>query len=321
MGKKYASSFGLFGQDIYVKDDEAQEKIKQIESKITTRYGTHYRDIIAGNQYTQYYGSDKYEQFNIGEHAGTDSDPYETLEYFFDKLNNGYTDIRCYIDTPGTYIVHKPVHTDAVIHITVRVSGVRIILNDTSAESFVGYNTHWNFKRSSTSVSKVILITPLFNTIYFENSSTLLEGISYDGRILAYGGYMSLQNVDCKQFYSDACNSYIYNLLITNDDVSKSGIIIRRSSQFHISGGGTDFTPLPKNSTDSNCSMIVIENSMATLEFSQNEENTGYYYGIEAKNAFLLITQARYNIFNDYSLHGNTVETSLVVHDTTYLPQ
>ena len=112
---KYVSKFKLYDNEIFIKDKEARQNlvdinnsvenlvndVSDLSNKIEEKYSLHYRRVITGNTYADVRHEVTVDSIEVGNHSGTTSDPYETLDYFFDRLNNGETDIRCYIRQSG----------------------------------------------------------------------------------------------------------------------------------------------------------------------------------------------------------------------------
>lgn len=306
------SKFNVLGQAINVKDVTAREtanaantKATDALSKIPVRYTDHYRDVIAGNTYTH---TDTANSISTGTHTGGAADPFESLDYFFNQLNEGKTDIRCYIDTPGYYVVHKPVITNAVIHITCRVDGVHIVFNDTSTENVAFYNSHWNLQCQTGACE---ISTKLGDMIYWENCATLLSNVVCNQRLQTYGGYLIATGIHYMQFYCDGCNVVLENAICTNTDASNTGLVVRRSSTLRLYGTLTDFNPLSGSGSDN--AMISVEGSVCIIESAQNYVGNKYAHGIIATNSIVVCTANRWQTYSDASTSGNINDNSLIV--------
>ena len=337
---EYVSSFELYGNEILLKDKEARDnlievnknitninnsietmdkELEDVSGKIEEKYSKHYRRHIYGNYYADVRGGVTLEQIKVSEHSGSDNDPYESLDYFFNDLNKGQTDIRCYITQSGTYVVKQPVFRNCIIHITVRANNVRIIWNTESlSEDFVGYNTHVNFKVDE-GYTKCVFLTPNENNqMYFENSAVLIDGVTYDGTIKLYGGYLSMGNSNVGSMELLGCSGYMHDVYITNSDVNKNGIWLRRGSNFIFAGSIADFKSLGSQGNSSKA-MIKCEDCRLTLEYAQNVPSN-YYNGIIADGALIFVTEGRLNSFANNCISGqNLLTNTLVVHSNATL--
>ena len=329
---KYVSKFKLFSNEIFIKDKEARENLDvvnnnlvninnslselennvgDIESRLEEKYSLHYRRVITGNTYADVRGGVTVDSVEVGNHLGTTADAYESLDYFFDRLNNGETDIRCYIRKSGVYVVRKPVARNCVIHITVQADNVTIIFNtDSLIEPFCTYNSHINLKTDN-GFTKCILKTPnQQNQMYFENSAILMDNVVYDGVLKMYGGYISFGNSKCGRLEMLGTSGYLNDILITNQDANNNGIWLRRGCNFIFSGAQADF--VRQGSSGSGNAMLKIEDSTLTLEYAQNV-NSNYYYGINASSSLIFTTNGRISSFANNSNNGNSFDKCLVV--------
>ena len=329
---KYVSKFKLFSNEIFIKDKEARENLDvvnnnlvninnsiselennvgDIESRLEEKYSLHYRRVITGNTYADVRGGVTVDSVEVGNHLGTTADAYESLDYFFDRLNNGETDIRYYIRKSGVYVVTKPVARNCVIHITVQADNVTIIFNtDSLIEPFCTYNSHINLKTDK-GFTKCILKTPnQQNQMYFENSAILMDNVVYDGVLKMYGGYISFGNSKCGRLEMLGTSGYLNDILITNQDANNNGIWLRRGCNFIFSGAEADF--VRQGASGSNNAMLKIEDSTLTLEYAQNV-NSNYYYGINASSSLIFTTSGRISSFANNSNNGNTFDKCMVV--------
>ena len=337
---EYVSKFELYGNEIHLKDKEARDNINvlqrdvsdlvsdvggldanldKVSGMIEEKYSKHYRRHIYGNYYADVRSGVTLEQIKVSEHSGSDNDPYESLDYFFNDLNKGQTDIRCYITQSGTYVVKQPVFRNCIIHITVRANNVRIIWNTESlSEDFVGYNTHVNF-RVDEGYTKCVFLTPNENNqMYFENSAVLIDGVTYDGTIKLYGGYLSMGNSNVGSMELLGCSGYMHDVYVTNSDVNKNGIWLRRGSNFIFAGAIADFKSLGSQGNSSKA-MIKCEDCRLTLEYAQNVPSN-YYNGIIADGALIFVTEGRLNSFANNCISGqNLLTNTLVVHSNATL--
>ena len=338
---EYVSKFALYGKEIHLKDKEVRQNLEEVSTdlntvkervntietnvedisgKIEEKYSLHYRRRIFGNYYADVRGGVTLEQLQIGSHSGTASDPYESLDYFFNDLNRGQTDIRCYITQSGTYVVHKPVFRNCIIHITVQANDVTIIWNDESLiEDFVGYNTHVNFKVDD-GYTKCKFITPNENNqMYYENSAILFDGIDYDGSIKMYGGYLSFGNSNVGSLELLGCSGYVHDVYVTNGNLNKNGIWLRRGSSFIFAGVLSDFQSLNGVGSQDKA-MIKCEDSRLTLEYAQNVPSN-YYNGIISDGSIIFATNSRLNSFASNSVSGsNSLTNTLIVNSNATLP-
>lgn len=306
------TNFSILGQIINIKDPTAREEAENAIntantalSSIPVRYTNHYRDVVNGNTYTH---TDTSETVSTGTHTGGAADPYESMDYFFEMLNRGKTDIRCYIDTPGYYVIHKPVITNAVVHITCRVAGVHLVFNDSSVENVAFYNSHWNIQCTTGACE---LSTKLGSMLYWENCATLLSNVVCNQRLQTYGGYFIATGLHYLQFYCDGTQVVLQNAICTNKVTSNVGLVIRRSSILRLYGTTTDFNGLPSAGTDN--AMISVEGSICIIESAQNYLGTNYYNGIRAVDSIVVCTKARWNTYDNASVNGNVNENSLII--------
>lgn len=303
------SVFNIGGVDINVKDPVARELA---ESSYSTRYLTSHRDVVAGNGYTY---SLTGELVETGNHGGVISDPFESLDYFFERLNKGETDIRCYIDTAGYYIVHKPIFTNNVVHITSRVDGVHIIFNDLVDSSTAIYNSHWNLQCSD---GQLYLHTDQGSMLYFENCMTYGANLVIpDRRLQLYGGGFRVDSMEYMQMYCDNANVVLNNAICTNSDYQSTGLVIRRASFLQLYGEDADFNRIDQDGDDNE--MIALENSIAVIGAAQNYNDTQYQYGINATNSIVICTASRWNSYANCSNDGNITSNSLVINGDTTL--
>lgn len=110
---------------------------------------------------------------------------FKTLDRFLRLLNTTKADIRCYIISPGTYKFTKPTITDAVIHITGTVVGVKL---STDLEELVFYGGHVNF-------NNVMIDLPSGTSHYYDGVLVTFDNVTYTNPVRIYGG--SLDSEDC----------------------------------------------------------------------------------------------------------------------------
>lgn len=349
MSKKYVKKFGLFGNEIFLKDSECRESVDiinskiggndissladgtitgalldinenvaDVDSRIEEKYSVHYRRVITGNTYADVRSGVTVDSVEVGNHSGTTSDPYESLDYFFDRLNNGETDIRCYIRQSGVYVVTKPVVRNAIVHITVQADNVTIILNtDSLAEPFVMYTTHLNF-RTDNGYTKCVLRTPNEkNQMYFENSTLTMDNVVYDGVLKQYGGYLALTNSKIGSIELLGCSGYLNDILITNQNPNTHGIWVRRGCNLIFSGSLADFNTLGISGNGN--AMLKCEDCTLTLEYSQNVVSN-YAYGIYADGSIIFVTSGRLASFQNNSNNGNAINNTILVQGNVTLP-
>ena len=329
---KYVSKFKLYDNEIFIKDKEARENlvninnsvenlvndVSDLSNKIEEKYSLHYRRVITGNTYADVRHEVTVDSVEVGNHSGTTSDPYESLDYFFDRLNNGETDIRCYIRQSGVYVVKKPVVRNAIVHITVQADNVTIIFNTESPiEPFVMYTSHLNL-RTDDGYTKCILKTPNEkNQMYYENSTLTMNNVIYDGVFKQYAGYLSLTNSSIGRMELLGCSGYLNDILITNQDINSHGIWLRRGCNFIFSGSLADFNTLPSNGNGN--AMLKCEDCTLTLEYAQNVASK-YAYGIYSDGSIIFVISGRLASFVNNSINGNAITNTILVQGNVTLP-
>lgn len=103
----------------------------------------------------------------------TEDTAFQTMDKFFSLLNEGNSEIRCYITEPGVYDVSCNLFNFVALHITGSVDGV--ILNFTEddwSDGIVFYNSHINLQN---------LTFRAYNEgVRFESGVTTLENIVFE---------------------------------------------------------------------------------------------------------------------------------------------
>ena len=208
-------------------DNSIKYNIEQLESKYNTINYHNYPKRLTDNEAQRYYidginGNDN--------NPGSDELPFKTIDKFFEMLNKGQTDIRCYIVSAGTYIATKTVFSNCVIHLNANVGGVIIeFQNDDVDTAF--YNCHLNISGVDNGNCITLRNSTDTKKIYFENCATILyytiienclSCSAIGGNVQAY--YLTLPNI-----YLDSTKYDINNLTITKS-TERNNIFIRQGS-------------------------------------------------------------------------------------------
>lgn len=214
---------------------------------------------------------------------GSAAKPWKTLDKFFSMLNEGYTDIRCYIVETGTYEYSKPVISNAVIHITATCSGVAIKCTNTN-EPAVFYNCHLNFQTSDG--YEPMTFESAYGTFYPENTATMFKYVRTYGTFKVFGGYLYLNQCSIDRLWLYGAVTRAYRLTVHNTE-AKDAISIENNSQFSLSGTFT----VDSNSNGGSNSLIYMKGGVANLNSANAAD--GYAYGITADEGLIICTQKR----------------------------
>lgn len=216
--------------------DNIIESINNVKSMIPINYHN-YPTIGDGVTKSRYYidginGDDN----NIG----SKESPIKTIDKFFELLNQGKTDIRCYIVSPGIYKASKTIFSNSTIHITAKVAGVVIEFQNDEELSTTGYNTHWNISGVNENTPITLRNLSINTSIYFDNSALRLDYVTFENcSYLGFNGshvrgqYVGFPAVR----FGESCGD-IYGLNIKQNDnipiqvVRGSNVVLRGAWNF-----------------------------------------------------------------------------------------
>lgn len=134
------------------------------------------------------------------ENDGSSEYPLKTLDAFFEKLNHGVHDLRCYIVSSGTYQVSKSQFLDCTIHITANTSGVVIEFSTDNYVSF--YNTHISINSASDSQPLTLRYSKGVESMTIENTSAIFQNVIFSNITCGlYGTYVRMTNCSIYRMY------------------------------------------------------------------------------------------------------------------------
>lgn len=291
------------------------EEIDNIESDINTINNDTIPDVIynlteqLGQKYTdippRYYidiinGDDN--------NDGTSEHPFQSLDRFFELLNTGTHDLRCYIVSAGTYQVSKSQFLDCTIHMTANTSGVVVEFTTDNYCSF--YNTHISINSISDSQPLTIRYSKGLEGLTIENTASNIQNVVFDNIILNYyGGYTRMVNTTFSRIYFNGTNASLQHTTITGLS-NGTGLVVRYSSQLSIYG---TFDITGSNHTSN---IFSIERSIANILISTtstgNNRTTGYSVNLDGS---MLITNTNsLNILNGIASGGYAHSSSSILN-------
>lgn len=207
------------------------------------------------------------------------STPFETLKPVLEKFNSGNTDVRAYIDAPGTYDIPGANLQGITFHLSCHetVSGdVKLNFTSSSDKDFAFYNCHLNIQ--GTAKSKIHFIG---NPVYIDNGTIYFKYLSWKYCLRNYGGSIRAEDCTFSNLYTMIGLVNIYRPTFKTNANNKS-FIESKNSRIYIFGIITiDDNYNNKNTTFaiSNGSALVIASSLPSLKnklkkFITSNDNT-----------------------------------------------
>lgn len=148
--------------------------------------------------------------------AGTESAPFASIEKAFEKLNEGWVNLRIYVTGAGTYEFSKNTFVGMCLHIENKSDGEVILQNSSNAItafysshinsagiSWYGYNNGSNWQE-----------------LYFEGCTTAIKNCTVLPRLKTYGGMLAADNITTAGAYITYCEANLDGLIV---DLSKLG--------------------------------------------------------------------------------------------------
>ena len=230
------------------------ETIPDVIYNLTEQLGQKYTDIPPRYYIDCINGDDN--------NDGTSEHPFQSLDRFFELLNTGTHDLRCYIVSSGTYHVSKSQFLDCTIHMTANTSGVVVEFDTDNYCSF--YNTHISINSSNDTQPLTIRYSKGLEGITIENTASNIQNVVFDNIVLNYyGGYTRMVNCTASRIYTNGTNASIQHLTLTGLS-NGTGIVCRYASQLSLYG--------TFNITGSNYSsnIVSVERSIANILISSS---------------------------------------------------
>ena len=238
----------------------------------------------------------------------TSATAFKTLDKFFSLLNTSSSDIRCHIQTAGTYKLSHAQVINSNIHI-IGESGSRddIIITTDEAE-MVFYGGHINFKN----------ITWDMPYNYFDNVLISLDNCKILQNLRAYGGGVEIKNSSINQVRLSWSKGVFQNIIIDDQDKTNNAIHLDSCSEL------TCFDNLTISALSNNSSYGVIGCWRGTLHLVGtiiNNTNSGdYYNGIVGNHMIIDSTTTVINAFDSLGAHNNDLGHALVFTNSQNLP-
>jgi hypothetical protein len=204
LNNKIKENYTTLDNKIDMSVTELMSDVSDVEEKITRRYNQ------AGQRF--YIDGDAGDDSN----DGSQTHPWKTIDKLFNLLNQGKTDVRCYIVKAGTYIASNNIFTNCVIHITATVPGVVIEFQNPINYEVAFYNSHLNIQGADEN-SKIKLRLANQDSYTIENCATALKYVAFENATLVdmYGGYFNFEYVEFPRLYNDGANGNVQNFKIT----------------------------------------------------------------------------------------------------------
>ena len=207
---------------------------------------------------------------------------FKTMDKFFSVLNEGASDIRCYIMEAGEYNVSANMFTFSAIHITGYVPGVVLnFVEDNWSDGIVFYNCHVNFER--------IKMKAEGEQIRFESGVASLEDVTLECEKVAFWDCQiecetTLNSPNISMF---GCNGRIKNLTITSE--TGNAVSLDRGNNIRIYG---TLALAPR--TDINEDVAV--NCMHSVLYLNASDVTagGWHTGVRNTASMIFLPQTTY---------------------------
>lgn len=185
---------------------------------------------------------------------GTEASPWKTMDKFFELLNKGFSDIRCYIKTAGTYNISKNVISNSILHITGLVDNIILQFQNPAEQEVAFYSCHLNFEKLT------IRGNQSNESINIHNSDFAFDKIKFENcfNVDLYGCNFNCTTCQFTRLYCDESNGIIDDTVITRCDLG-TAIVARRSSDLSITGT-LDFKT--QNGIQTSNNLIVAERSV-----------------------------------------------------------
>lgn len=204
---------------------------------------------------------------------------FRTVQRFLQQLNEGETDVRCYVTSPGVYDVDYNIFSHIALHIGGTVDGV--VLNFISHQTeVVFYNCHINFSN--------ITIRTANEKFRFEDSTCGLTNINFDtSMVIFYHCHAEAENSVCKQVYFYGSTGVVNG--ITTTAVVKAPIYFDRGCSIRLAGA-VAFA----DRSDSNNECAIWAKFSCLWVTTQNFSGSGWGIGIQGAAALIHLPQAYY---------------------------
>ncbi len=272
------------------------------KTKSTDIYETESANSIINNTHLKYdtgHYNKKHFRYWVNGSTGNDANsglrqsaPFKTLKPVLEKFNSGNTDVRAYIDAPGTYDIQGVNLQGITFHLSCykTVSGdVKLNFTSSSDKNFAFYNCHLNIQ--GTAKSKIHFIG---NPVYIDNGTIYFKYVSWQYRLKNYGGSIRAEYCTFSNLYTMIGLVYIYRptfKVSAKANANKSSFIESKNSRIYISGNiAIDDNNNNRNTTFtiSNGSALVMASSLPILKnklknFITSNDNT------------IQLSKARYN--------------------------
>lgn len=245
------------------------------------------------------------------ENDGSAEFPIKTLDAFFERLNHGAHDIRCYIVSSGTYTVSKSQFLDCTIHLTANTSGVVIEFTTENYVSF--YNTHININSASDSQPLTIRYSKGLEGLTIENTASSIQNVIFDNIVPSfYGGYARLVNTSVSRMYFNGTNASCQHITLTGLS-NGTGIVARYSTQLSLYG---TFDVTGSNHTN-NIISLERSNAVITIASTSTSNNRTTGNSIYADASILNINTTALGILNNIA-SGGYAHASCTILNTAY---
>lgn len=243
--------------------------------------------------------------------SGYDSaNPWKTMMPFLELLDKGYTDVRCYIDSAGTYDLPCPTWNNCCVHITGQVAGVVVNITNLPGVGIVGcsfYNSHINFNNFK--LTGLPIHMDEGNMTMANIDASELEYINLNGGIISSSN-CKFHNLRITGFFRMESPTFVFD--DTNDGV------YFLASHGRITG---NVTMEALASTNDNGYPIHANNSTLFWQSSSDTLVGTVTNGVLFNATITSGTRARINrLMNNYGT-STTANGSLTLIDENMLPQ
>ena len=250
---------------------------------------------------------------------------WKSIDKLFELLNNGETDIRCYLDSAGTYELNKNVISHSVIHITATVANCIIEFNNQNENNTqldsTFYHCHLNFNGLDKN-------NPLIIQNKYEGYAIYGDGCSIEFKYVKFqnctdfsvsGNILHANYLTVPRIYISGANADINNLSLNNYNATGSLIIVRYASNVNLRGN-TVFA----DKTGYTFNVLTIERSVLTLQANiKNPKQITSGYGISSIYGIIHTTDTYLNQWTQLSSNDTPLNYSqtLLAKGNIVLPQ
>lgn len=250
---------------------------------------------------------------------------WKSIDKLFELLNNGETDIRCYLDSAGTYELNKNVISHSVIHITATVANCIVEFNNQNENNeqldSTFYHCHVNLKGLNQD-------SPLIIQNKYEGYSIYGDGCSFSFQYVKFqnctdfatsGNILSAYYLTVPRLFLNGVNADINNLTVNQYNV-RGGLLVVRYGSNVVLRGNTTFG----DATGFTFNTLVIERSVLTLHANiTNPKQITSGYGISSTYGIIHTTDTYLKLWQQMSSNSTPLYYSqtLLAKGNIVLPQ